>query len=224
MSKKIEIKDPKSSPQARGKRLKTARMMTGLTRNGLEEKYGISASTIQSWEAAKAGGLTERGVARVLPVLHKEGVTCTNDWLLYGIGSGPQPTNLPLPSSGQEEMERSLPEDKAIIQELLTFRNLNNDAIDLVVLDDGMGPQFSEGDYIAGIRRTKENIHTLVGMNCIVQTAHNDMQFRRIKKSARPGLFNLICINPDTEVFETTLYDQELISAAPVIWHRRRDK
>lgn len=223
MSKKIEIKDPKSSPLARGKRLKTARMMTGLTRNGLEEKYKISASTIQSWEAAKAGGLTERGVARVLPVLHQEGVTCTADWLLYGIGTGPQPTNIPLPADAGELLDHRLPDEKAIIQELLTFRNLNHNSVDLIVPDDGMGPQYQLGDYVAGIRRTREEIDTVLGLNCIVQTAHNDMQFRRVKKGSRPGLYNLVCINADTEVFETTLYDQELITAAPVIWHRRCD-
>lgn len=222
MAKKNEIKDPKSSPLARGKRLKTARMMTGLTRNGLEETYGISASTIQSWEAAKAGGLTERGVMRVLPILHKEGISCTADWLLYGIGTGPQPTNVPLPEGAKSETQR-LPEEKAIIQELLTFRNLNPDSVDLVVADDGMGPQYRKGDYVAGIRWPKEEIPNAVGLDCIVQTAHNDLQFRRVKKSSKPGLYNLLCINAKTEVFETTLYDQELISVSPVLWHRRRD-
>jgi HTH-type transcriptional regulator, cell division transcriptional repressor len=225
MSKKIEISDPKSSPAARGRRLKTARMMTGLTRNGLEEKYNISASTIQSWEAAKAGGLTERGVSRMLPVLHQEGITCTVDWLLYGIGSGPQPTSTPVFATGVVEttMQPKLPDEKAVIQELLTFRKLNPHGIDLVLADDGMGPQFMPGDYIAGIRRIDEKIATVIGLDCIVQTSHNDLQFRRVKKSTKPGLYNLICTNPETSVFETTLYDQELISAAPIVWHRRCD-
>ncbi len=223
MSKKIEIIDPKSNPTARGKRLKTARMMTGLTRNRLEEEYNISASTIQSWEAAKAGGLTERGVNRILPVLHSEGIACTSDWLLYGIGTGPRPTHTATGLSIIETKPHKLPDEKAVIQELLTFRNLNPKAMDLVLTDDGMEPRFMLGDYIAGIRRVGEDIVTTIGLNCIVQTSHNDLQFRRVKKSAKPGLYNLVCINPETSVFETTLYDQELISAAPVIWHRRCD-
>lgn len=75
--------------QARGKRLKTVRIMTGLTRKLFEEKYGISASTIQSWEIGEADGLTEHDVKRLLPVLLKEGIACTEQWLLYGIGSFP---------------------------------------------------------------------------------------------------------------------------------------
>jgi len=226
MPSKLEINDLKSGSQARGKRLKTARMMTGLTRNALEKKYEISASTIQSWEAAKAGGLTERGVHRILPVLHKEGVTCTAEWLLHGIGNGPQPTNIPLSLSPQEEdvsVNRELSEDKAITQELLAFRHLHAGATDLVVLDNGMEPHYHIGDYVAGVRRTKEKITEALDTDCVVQTQENIILFRRLKKGSQLGLYNLICLNPNTNVFETTLYDQELISAAPVIWHRRKN-
>lgn len=226
MSSKLEINDLKSGPLARGKRLKTARMMTGLTRNALEKKYNISASTIQSWEAAKAGGLTERGVNRILPVLHKEGVTCTADWLLHGIGTGPQPTTHVSPPSSPEEApipNNELPEDKAIIRELLAFRHLHAGATDLVVLDNGMEPHYHVGDYVAGVKRTKEKITDVLDTDCIVQTIENTILFRRLKKGSQPGLYNLICINPNTTVFETTLYNQTLMSAAPVIWHRRKN-
>lgn len=220
MSNKLQNQsDLRLTAQVRGKRLKTVRMMTGLTRNLLEEKYGISASTIQSWEAAKAGGLTERGVRRILPVLHQEGISCTIDWLLYGIGNGPQATlsfALSFPNTTRNEVS----EDKAIVQELIAFRGLHAEATDFVVLDNSMEPYYCVGDYVAGVRRMKEEITNVVGRDCIVETVENNIKFRRLKKGSQSGLYNLICINPDTQVFETTLYDQELISAAPVIWHR----
>jgi transcriptional regulator with XRE-family HTH domain len=223
MGSKPKINDLKSSSLARGQRLKTARMMTGLTRNAFEEKYRISASTIQSWEAAKAGGLTERGAKRILPALHKEGVTCTTDWLLYGVGSGPQPANISLSISEKTTPSNNAPfEDKAVIQELLAFRNLHPNAIDFLVSDDGMEPHYSVGDYIAGIRRSKDRIEESLEADCIVQTTDNVIRFRRLKRGSRPGLYNLVCINPNTTVFETTLYNQELLSTAPVIWHRRK--
>jgi hypothetical protein len=224
MPNKHQNNDPKSSPLARGKRLKTVRMMAGLTRNGLEDKYGISASTIQSWEAAKAGGLTERGVQRVIPVLQKEGIFCTADWLLYGVGLPPQPANLNLPASDETPMPHAtLPEDKAIIQELLTFRELNTNVVDLVVADDGMQPNYTPGDYVAGKRKTKDDIIRSLGHDCIVETANNEILLRRVKNGSKPGLFTLICTNSDTSVTTPTLYDLELLSAAPVIWHRRHD-
>jgi transcriptional regulator with XRE-family HTH domain len=213
--------DPKSTPQARGKRLRTARMMTGLTRKAMEKKYGVSASTIQAWEDAKASGLTERGVIRVLPVLHKEGIACKAEWLLYGIGLGPQQNNQPLPVVSQEEIERGLSAKKLLTQELLVFRTLHPGASDLVVFDDGMGPKFCEGDYVAGIYRSGDAIESTVGLDCIVQTSNGNTLFRRVKKSNKPGLYNLVCINLDTAITDIALYDQTLINAAPVIWHRR---
>lgn len=226
MANKILNNDPMSSAIARGKRLKTARLMAGLTRKGLEKKYGISASTIQSWEAAKAGGLTERGVTRVIPILRQEGVFCNNDWLLYGIGTPPQPTNVHVqqpPSFSSSLIMPELPEHKIIIQELLAFRELNLNVVDFIVFDDGMLPYFNPGDYVGGKRRINDEIAQLIGMDCIIETINNEILLRRLKPGSRSGVYTLICINPDTTVEIPTLYDQQLLSAAPVVWHRRRD-
>jgi len=221
------VLDAKSSAKARGRRLRTARMMTGLTRKALEEKYNISASTIQAWEAAKAGGLTERGVARILAVLQQEGISCTAEWLLYDIGAGPQHMggggSLQTNKLSSSEAGTNSPESRLITQELLVFRSLHLGTADLVVLDDGMEPKFRRGDYVAGVSRTGEAIEDAIGLDCIVQTSDGNALFRRVKKSARSGLYNLMCVNPNTEVTETTVYDQALVSAAPVIWHRRSD-
>ncbi|MFT3741661.1 MAG: hypothetical protein QM752_03170 [Gammaproteobacteria bacterium] len=223
-SSRAKNADPMSSALARGKRLKTVRLMAGLTRNGLEQKYNISASTIQSWEAAKAGGLTERGVQRVIPILRQEGIFCTSDWLLYGIGVPPQPTNL----STSEPLDtnnayNALPEDKAIIKELLTFRELNPGVIDYLITDDGMAPYYCTNDYVGGKRRMGEMIHQLIGHDCIIETVNNEFLLRRLKAGASPDTYTLVCTNPDTTVKTPTLYDVRLISAAPVIWHRRHD-
>lgn len=214
-----------SGSLARGKRLKTVRLMAGLTRNALEKHHGVSASTIQSWEAAKAGGLTERGVQRVIPIFRQKGVFCTPDWLLYGIGAPPQPTtNLSVPQEVENLPEySSMPEDKAIIRELLTFRELNPGVIDHLIADDGMEPYYCRNDYVGGKRRVGEDINQLIGYDCIVETINNEFLLRRLKAGSTPDVYTLLCTNPDTTVKTPTLYDVELISVAPVIWHRRHD-
>lgn len=226
MVNKIQNNDPMSSAAARGKRLKTARLMAGLTRKGLEKKYGISASTIQSWEAAKAGGLTERGVTRVIPILRQEGIFCSSEWLLYGVGNPPQPTNVHTQRTEESNAPilPELPEDKVIVQELLAFRELNVNVVDLIVTDDGMGPHFQTNDYVGGKRRTGDDISELIGVDCIVETSNNEIFLRHLRPGSRSGVYTLICTNPDTTVPVPTLYDQQLLSAAPVIWHRRHDK
>ncbi len=217
----IKINDTRSNPSARGKRLRTVRSMAGLTRDQVEKKYGLSAYTVQSWEAARAGGLTKRGAERVIPMVRNEGIYCTVDWLLHGVGEPPRPTYLQINPKPEPDYVQN--EASTIIQELLLFRSLNRDAIDLVVSDDGMDPFYCQGDYVAGKRYFEEMIARLVGHNCIVQTDNNLILLRRIKLSKSSGMYNLICLNPDTTIEATTLYEQKLVSAAPVIWHRRRD-
>ncbi|MDF3054231.1 MAG: hypothetical protein K0Q74_138 [Gammaproteobacteria bacterium] len=225
MTKKPRDQDPKSSPIARGKRLKTVRLMAGLTRNSLEKKYNISASTMQSWESAKAGGLTERGLNRIIPILKEEGIFCAADWLFYGIGKPPHPTAFVTPQIQEDEINYPIvPEDKAIIQELLTFRQLNPNAIDLIVSDDGMSPHYSPSDYVAGRRRRGSDIDILLNRPCIVETTDNEIMLRHIRRGSIPGRYTLLCTNLETSVIKSTLYDQRLISAALVSWHRRREQ
>jgi transcriptional regulator with XRE-family HTH domain len=209
---------------ARGKRLKLARKMAGLTREEVEEKYGISASTVQSWEAAKAGGLTEKGAQRAIAVLRQEGIWCTIDWLMYGLGEGPQPTGSQF-HHVQESFTTytDLPEEKAILQELEKFKSLNNDSIHFIVNDDAMLPYYQQGDYIAGKRKVGEAIKQLIGMDCIIETTEGTVLLRRLKLGAHDDTYTLLRINPDTQLAIPTLYEQKLKNAAAVIWLRRPD-
>lgn len=220
------IIDNPSSAKARGKRLKMARKMTGLTRKGLEEKYGISASTVQSWEAVKAGGLTEQGAQRIISVLQSEGFLCSADWLLQGIGSPPEPTNLYFPMVRENAAVYSLPEEVIVEKELTIFQKIHRDVLSLVVNDDGMEPYYNIGDLVAGkCRRTPETINQLIGFDCIVETAAHEILLRRVKPSisGKTSYYNLVCINPNTAVTTPILCEQKLVSAAPVVWHRCRD-
>ncbi len=215
--------ETKTDSQARGERLEVLRKMAGLTRKAFEEKYGISANTIQSWESAKAGGLTERGAQRIIPLLQREGIYCTTDWLLYSSGSPPQLANPHFSEVNETPAKYHLSEDTVIMKELIAFRKLNENSIDLMVNDDGLAGHYKPGDYVAGISRSKDGIHQLIGMDCIVQTGNNEMLLRRIKGSQFPGYYELMCTNPATTVAKPMLYEQELLCAAPVIWHRRRN-
>lgn len=222
--------DLKSSPQARGKRLKSLRTLADLSRKALEEMYQISASTIQSWEDGKAGGLTEKGALRVTAALRNQGVQCSTEWLLYGAGIGPQlieNDNGRLAETVAEYQVKATgrsADDNAIMQELLVFRMHNQNAIDMVIIDDAMAPVYNIGDYVGGKRRTRQEIEQLIGTNCIVETANGEVMARRLKKGQKDGTYSLFGINPDTQLSYPTIYDVVVISAAPIIWHRRKDQ
>jgi HTH-type transcriptional regulator, cell division transcriptional repressor len=230
--KKNIVTDAKSSPIARGKRLKSLRMMADLSRKCVEEKYRISAGTLQSWEDGRYGGLTEKGAKRFLHVLQQEGIQCTSDWLLHGIGIGPQATDSlyldrQQPVLEVEQMRANSAdlagEDQAIVTELLAFRRSNSNAIDIIVRDDGMGPSYQVGDYVGGKRRYNHDISNLVGRNCIIETTLGEIYLRHLRRGTGEHRYTLMCINPYTTVHEPTLYDVQLLSAAPVIWHRCKD-
>lgn len=232
--KRLDTTDQKSNAESRGKRLKSLRMMTGLSRKALDEKFNISASTIQSWEDAKAGGLTEKGARRVIMVFKKEGIRCSLDWLLYGIGYPPQLSNKLFDEGeeGEGESGRGAPahasgevanEDRAIINELLVFRQNNPDAVEYIISDDGMSPHYNPGDYVAGKRRTGKAIESVIGYDCVVETMENEILFRRLKPGNKPGTFNLVSTNLESTVKEPLMYNREILNAAPAIWHRRKD-
>jgi transcriptional regulator with XRE-family HTH domain len=221
-----DILDQKSTPEARGKRLKSLRMMAGLSRKALEDKYDVSASTMQSWEDAKAGGLTEKGAKRGIEVFRQEGIRCTVDWLLYGIGLPPQLSDKLFQQqiklqAFEDRVE--ITEERAIVNELLAFRQHNPDAVEFIVPDDGMAPLYRKGDYVAGKRRYNEAIGNVLGMDCIVETKENEVLLRRLKLGSQPNVYTLICLNPDANVTEYALHDREILCAAPVIWLRRKD-
>ncbi len=223
MAYKSPNNDPMSSSLARGKRLKVARQMAGLTRKSLEQKYRISSSTIHSWEAGEKSNLAERHMSRIIPVLQEEGIFCTADWLLYGIGNSPQLSVVMHDTKEDKSIRPELSEEKNIVQELLIFRRLNKNTIDFIVADNGMEPRFHPGDYVGGCRRKGEDIVDLLGEDCIVETENNEIFLRRLKPGSSDHVYTLICTNLDTAVCIPTVYDQNLLSAAPVIWHRQYD-
>lgn len=218
--------DTLSSAEARARRVESVRKITGLSRRAFQEKYGISAGTLQNWEDVKANGLTEKGAIKLVKVLKPDGINCTVEWLMYGIGQAPQiPDYLQSKTIAHPKLSYridSVTEASLIAEELLLFRQHYPDAIDIVVIDDGMEPCFMVGDHIAGVRRNSTAIAMVVGHDCIVQTIEGDVLLRNVKKGSAEGLYTLVCINQQTTVTKPILYDVPLFTAAPVVWMRRK--
>jgi transcriptional regulator with XRE-family HTH domain len=215
--------DVKTSPEARGKRLKSLRKMADLSRKALTIKHQISASTIQAWEEGKAGGLTTKGAQRIVNALREEGVYCTVEWLIHGQGHAPYLAERVFIGAAESAMPnyQATAESEIVSRELLTFRQLNHDVADLVVSDDGMYPFYQVGDVIAGVRFYDQGIVNAIGKDCILETKNGQTLFRRLRHSKSTGRYNLQAIYLDTSIEEPVMYEIELFSAAPVIWHRR---
>lgn len=229
MTADMHPEEIKSSRQARAKRLKRLRKITGLSRQEFTKRYGISRGTMQNWETARFGGLTEKGAKLVLNAFRQEGVHCSFEWLMYGVGLGPQLSeNLYVESSANDEANRSpsqreYSEEEVIAKELEKFKQLNVDTIDMVVEDDGMWPQYRSGEHIAGRKIYGKDIDRIINRDCIVETQSGQIMLRFVREGSRPGVYTLLCINPKTSVAAPIQYDVALTSAAPVVWMRRSD-
>lgn len=226
----IQHADIITPERARARRVESMRKSMGFSRRAFEERYGVSASTLQNWEDVKLNGLTEKGATKLIRALKSDGVGCTLEWLMFGVGSAPQiPEHLiyKQPVLAKKRASQVVfdndEQDAIIAKELLLFREHHPHAIDLVVKDDGMAPRFIIGDYVAGVRRNKVHIKALLGLDCIVQTQEGDILLRKLKPGTADGFYTLACSNPNAEVKKPILYDVELIAAAPVIWMRRKD-
>ncbi len=220
------LEEGKSSNKARAQRIRRLRGMMDLSRREFAIRYGIPARTLQNWEDAKGNGLTEAGARKITGVFKAEGIHCTIEWLLHGVGSPPEIPYIDYPSSISTQQEWLVKDDAQIaliMQELKLFQEHYPHAIDFIVADDGMEPCFTINEYIAGNRRFQKDIETIVSRDCIVQTAEGEKLLRQVKAGSIPGHYNLICTNINTTVAKPILYDVELISAAPVIWTRKKD-
>lgn len=219
-------KHESSSPDARAARLKRLRNMANLSKKDLCEQGEININTLIGWEVARYGGLPQKGAEKVLVALSKSGIQCSTEWLMHGVGKGPSLLT-DFDAATQESMDNTErvstdEEDQKIIEELLVFKKHYKNAADLCVADDGMSPFYLLGDYVAGIKRFKKDIETTIGLNCIVRLDDGTILLRRLRKGSKPDLYSLYCINNETSA-EPNLNNIVLVSAAPVIWFRRKD-
>ena len=221
--KKTEIIDDRSTPEARAARIKRVRNLANLSRKEMCDDTDLNMFTLKGWELARHGGLPLDGAHKIVQRVARERVFCTVEWLLYEEGQPPNvivgKTNDQLANETCEE-----PEEIKIQEELTLFQDHYSSTIYYQISDDGMLPFYEKGDMVAGIPEIKENIHNVIGMNCIVQLISGEVLCRKIRRAKSDTCFNLVCINSDTEVESPIIADAELISATPILWHRKPRK
>lgn len=209
-----------SSAEERAKRVRHIRDALRLSRQKFADKYQIPPGSLQNWEDARFGGLSEKGAKRLINALQTEGLDCRLEWLLYGIGN--DPVAAPPATPGSIIRSKTYFESDVIAQELSTFHQLNPNAVDLLVTDDAMLPAFLPGDYIAGRRYFGPEIHQAIGHPCIVHLDSNTVLFRQVEAGNAPDLYTLRCTNAQTSAENPIVTDTQLFSAAPILWIRRK--
>jgi transcriptional regulator with XRE-family HTH domain len=200
------------------KRVLSLRKMTRLSRRAFAKRYGVAPGTLQNWEDVQGNGLTEKGARRLINALQSSGIYCSIEWLMQGLGAGPRTdTELSIAQSPYSTLQ----EQDYISEELALFYQHYKEAIDCIIKDDGMWPQFKIGDHVAGVRHYASNITSLIGQECIIMTVDGELLVRELRASELPDHYTLVCNNSRTQVAKPIIYDIKLVWAAPVIWLRR---
>lgn len=203
------------------KRLKSARLLTGLSRKQFEKITHISANTLRAWETA-INPLTTKTALKLIRAFEKCGIFCTADWLLDGDGQSPY-----LMASGKENISHlvndRIDDEVSIQREILTFKTCSNNAIVIIITDDKMEPLFSVGDYVGGKDfMEKISFDYLIGENCIIEAEDNNYFVRRMLPTKKKGLYNLIGTNFNSKDQNFVMPFFKIKRAAKVIWHRRK--
>lgn len=223
------INDELAPPQLelsrqRGDRLKLLRTeLLRLSRNAMAEIYDIPAGTIQNWEDARHGGLTEKGARRFIDVLKSQGIDCKLEWLLYGIGQQPHQLTTRHQRGGLQKIAATTQakEFDNVAKELMLFYEHTPNAVDIIVSDDAMLPRYLQGDHLAGKRYFNEDLNKLIGQDCIIQTQSGIVTVRQLLPGSKQSHYDLISINKESKIEDLNLFNMRIFSAAPVLWIRR---
>lgn len=223
-----DLKDPLSSPKSKGKRLMMARHLAGFASvqsiiDQYGDEFGLSFGTWRNWEIGLANGLSAKGAEKAVTIFNYHNVICSIDWLVHGIGPAPVVIKDIADEQYLTEVMDSLDDYKQkqdMMEELMLFRQVHKNTVDLFVSDQSMSPIFEPGDLVAGMMISKRDRPLAVGKHCIVETMTGELKLRSIVKINNENSYEIRCINSEASdrPYE---YDVKLRLIAPIIWHRK---
>ncbi|MGB6976024.1 MAG: helix-turn-helix transcriptional regulator [Gammaproteobacteria bacterium] len=210
-----------------------------LSRKEIQKKYGLSATTLKAWENGVAK-LTKNALEKCREIYRQEGLPLEKNWVLLGKGTPPQAAALTLERyKDYQYIVETLRENNRFIirdghhllpylqsdeicmaREANIFKELYPDAVVLFVAGDEMLPKFRPGDYVAGRLRYGSEIETAINRECIVRLPDGSDILRYLVGGRMAGRYNLGVLNVNSKTDEPTLFNVEIIAAAPIIWHR----
>lgn len=214
--------------QAKGRRLRMARALTGMSRQDLHDKTGIATSTMDTWESGRVE-LNERSSVRVCESFRKLGVFCSSEWLLYGKGMPPhlmsetEKSMLSHENKFEYECTGALKNktlifppflDADIKKELSFFLNLHKGAVFLIVKQKFLNSQFEVGDCVAGVKDDPQN---LIGEIVILQNFDDKLFLCRL---------NSVSDNTANVFFNSKHSTEKVVfkQMAKVLWHRKSSR
>jgi hypothetical protein len=166
-----------------GARFRSARALApDLNRKDFCERHDINRYTMQSWE----NGLhvsKGKNVEKFIDALAKEGIACSAEWLIDGIGEPARPFLLPAtkenPAEAEEKSEHE--DDFLLFFNYLSqhYAHLGKNLLWCSVADDAMAPKFRSGDRLIGYE-ISDSAELSTAQFCIIDLQNNRTIVRKI--------------------------------------------
>jgi transcriptional regulator with XRE-family HTH domain len=208
--------------QTPGTRLRTLREALNLTREEFCHIHKMSYSTLRALENSGLE-LTPKHANKLIDAFKREGIICTEEWLLKGIGP------FPIPGLIDEDIHQEQPSTspylyqpkKALIREIDFFQRNNPDALVIQVADDTMYPFFHTKDYIGGIKVDVPVKQVHYGQPCIVNLQDGQQLTRILYPGTQDNLFNLGYPYPADLNKHPFIINVPLTAIYRIVWHRK---
>lgn len=166
-------------------RLKKLRLYLGLTRKDFEIKFGISRHTLRAWESGEKT-FSDSAIMKVVDVLNDNGINCSYEWFVSGIGDSPI---LFKESSDFSSSVNFDPINEKTLNEVLFYKQNNPDIEVLVVSDDRFTPLAHFGDYIGLKSIDPENLSIYLGCIAYLNLPYSNKYLYVINKDKDGNYF-----------------------------------
>lgn len=189
-------------------RLKFLRLITGLNRSEISNKYNIPLISLQKWENGTLP-ISHKVAKKFIDLYKEENIIATEEWLIKN-----------QPPSPQIFSEGNIYQDDNIDPIIEYFQTKFTDCHIYKIQNNEMLPTYKPNDIVIGF--TSIDIIKLNDLDCIVTTADtNKIIFRRLMVTEY-GIYNLRCLNPLTYI-DPILFDVKIKTIAPIRWHRIKE-
>lgn len=187
------------------------------------ERHEISPHTLSAWEKGKKP-VTEKGANKLIEAFAKEGILCSVDWLLHGVGLSP--TTLEDFTSSIRIEEISIIEEyknRQIQSEIALFIAQNPTARIFKMSDDSMEPALFEEDIIGAVLAPKNKIKSLVKRPCVFIESNDNYHIRLLVPSKEKETYNLASLNPQTKQTIPVFFNVRPKEIYKIVWIRRKN-
>lgn len=212
-------------PQTVGERFRLARELSPLSRKSFCAKHDLNWYTVQSWELRRN---FSRGVnvSKFCEALAAEGIICTEDWLIEGIGPKPylessQEASAYAPPITSRQLKKHTSNyiESLIQEEVALFcdhsQKIGRQGVAIQISDEAMKPDFEYGEFVGALTIPEDKINHFHQVVCLVEAKPHHFLIRRLLKEG--DTYILLATNKDYPLIRL----EQITSLGEIVWRRR---